>query len=119
MIEISKNLFMYTWSLRDVVRRNGLKANNRQVLILFLPHQNRIIVKVIILLITILGNYYLCDGRYTNVNGFVSSYQGYRYWLKDWPGDNLSLRCQEDLFNMKHIKARNVIERTFGLLKRH
>ncbi|XP_015087738.1 protein ALP1-like isoform X1 [Solanum pennellii] len=78
--------------LRDaVVRRNGLKV----------PH----------------GNYYLCDGGYTNGNGFLSPYRGYRYWLKDWQGDNPSPRCREELFNMKHARARNVIERTFGLLK--
>ena len=64
-----------------------------------------------------LGNYYLCDGGYTNGNGFLSPYRGYRYWLKDWQGDNPSPRCREKLFNMKHARARNVIERTFGLLK--
>ncbi|KAH0684599.1 hypothetical protein KY289_022351 [Solanum tuberosum] len=32
------------------------------------------------------GNYYLCDGGYTNGNGFLSPYRGYRYWLRDWQG---------------------------------
>ncbi|KAK4729588.1 hypothetical protein R3W88_022576 [Solanum pinnatisectum] len=43
--------------------------------------------------------------------------QGYRYWLKDWQGNNPSHRCREELFNMKHVRARNVIEREFELLK--
>ncbi|KAM3250501.1 hypothetical protein P3S67_022916 [Capsicum chacoense] len=44
--------------LRDaIVRRNGLK----------IPE----------------GNYYLCDGGYTNGKGFLSPFRGYRYWLKD------------------------------------
>ncbi|KAK4709834.1 hypothetical protein R3W88_004347 [Solanum pinnatisectum] len=63
------------------------------------------------------GNYYLCDGGYTNGNGFLSPYQGYRYWLRDWQGENPPPQCREELFNMKHARARNVIERTFGLLK--
>ncbi|KAG5574139.1 hypothetical protein H5410_063905 [Solanum commersonii] len=63
------------------------------------------------------SNYYLCDGGYTNGNGFLSPYRGYRYWLKDWQGDNPSPQCREELFNMKHASASNVIERAFGLLK--
>ncbi|XP_060170666.1 protein ANTAGONIST OF LIKE HETEROCHROMATIN PROTEIN 1-like [Lycium barbarum] len=74
-----------------VVRRNGLKVPE--------------------------GNYYLCDGGYTNGNGFLSPYRGYRYWLRDWQGDNPPPQCREELFNMKHARARNVIERAFGVLK--
>ncbi|KAK4727367.1 hypothetical protein R3W88_032284 [Solanum pinnatisectum] len=63
------------------------------------------------------GIYYLCDEGYTNGNGFLLPYRGYRYWLRDWQGENPSPQCREELFNMKHARARNVIERTFGLLK--
>ncbi|KAH0649252.1 hypothetical protein KY285_034500 [Solanum tuberosum] len=78
--------------LRDVVvRKNGLKVPQ--------------------------GNYYLCDGGNTNGNSFMFPYRGYRYWIKDWQGNNLSPRCREELFNMKHARARNVIEREFELLK--
>ncbi|KAK6781131.1 hypothetical protein RDI58_023315 [Solanum bulbocastanum] len=67
--------------LRDIiVRRNGLKVPR--------------------------GNYYLCDGEYTNGNGFLSPYRVYRYWLKDWQGDNPSPRCREELFNMKHARIK-------------
>ncbi|XP_060180692.1 protein ALP1-like [Lycium barbarum] len=78
--------------LRDVVvQRNGLKAPE--------------------------GNYYLCDGGYTNGNDFLSLYRGYRYWLRDWQGDNPPPQCREELFNMKHARAHNVIERAFGVFK--
>lgn len=63
------------------------------------------------------GNYYLCDEGYTNENGFLSPYKGYRYWLRDWQGDNPPPQCREELFNMKHARTRNVIKRAFGLLK--
>nr|XP_033515814.1 protein ALP1-like [Nicotiana tomentosiformis] len=56
-------------------------------------------------------------GGYTNGNGFLSPYRGYRYLLKDWQGDNPPPRCREELFNMKHARARNVIDRAFGILK--
>ncbi|XP_059281069.1 protein ALP1-like [Lycium ferocissimum] len=37
--------------------------------------------------------------------------------LRDWQGDNPPPQCREELFNMKHARARNVIERAFGVLK--
>ncbi|KAH0705816.1 hypothetical protein KY289_010892 [Solanum tuberosum] len=64
------------------------------------------------------GNYYLCDGGYMNGKGFLSPYRGYRYWLRDWQGENPPPRCREELFNIKYARAHNVIERAFGLLER-
>ncbi|XP_057248954.1 protein ALP1-like [Beta vulgaris subsp. vulgaris] len=61
------------------------------------------------------GNYYLVDAGYTNCEGFLAPYRGQRYHLKEW-GDRQP-ESAEEYFNMKHAKARNVIERTFGLLK--
>ncbi|KAL8556683.1 hypothetical protein ACS0TY_004218 [Phlomoides rotata] len=61
------------------------------------------------------GNYYLCDNGYPNAEGFLTPYKGVRYHLCEW----LSRRPQtpQEYFNMKHSRARNVIECTFGLLK--
>ncbi|KAL8471992.1 hypothetical protein ACS0TY_029288 [Phlomoides rotata] len=61
------------------------------------------------------GNFYLCDNAYPNCEGFLTPYKGVRYHLSEWP----SRRPQtyQKYFNMKHTRARNVIERTFGLLK--
>lgn len=57
----------------------------------------------------------MVDAGYTNCEGFLAPYRGHRYHLKEW-GDRLPISAEE-YFNMKHSKARNVIERCFGLLK--
>ncbi|XP_050124808.1 protein ALP1-like [Malus sylvestris] len=61
------------------------------------------------------GYYYLVDGGYTNGEGFLAPYRGIPYHLSEWEGRTPSNK--EEYFNMKHSKARNVIERCFGLLK--
>ncbi|KAH6836367.1 hypothetical protein C2S53_011227 [Perilla frutescens var. hirtella] len=61
------------------------------------------------------GYYYLVDAGYTNCEGFLAPYRGHNYHLKDW-GDKVP-ENPEEYFNMKHAKARNVIEKCFGLLK--
>uniref|UniRef100_A0A803KZ00 Transposase n=2 Tax=Chenopodium quinoa TaxID=63459 RepID=A0A803KZ00_CHEQI len=58
------------------------------------------------------GCYFLVDAGYTNCDGFLAPYKGHRYHLKEW-GDQVPVSAEE-YFNMKHSKARNVIERTFG-----
>ncbi|KAL0309141.1 UNVERIFIED_CONTAM: hypothetical protein Sradi_5856400 [Sesamum radiatum] len=62
------------------------------------------------------GNYYLCDG-YANADGFLTPYRGVRYHLREWDRTAGGPQNKEELFNLKHSSARNVIERTFGLLK--
>ncbi|KAL0413824.1 UNVERIFIED_CONTAM: hypothetical protein Sradi_1584100 [Sesamum radiatum] len=64
-----------------------------------------------------IGNYYLCDNGYTNGDGFLTPYRGVRYHLKEWEHGASSPQNPEELFNLRHSSARNVIERTFGLLK--
>ncbi|KAL5813509.1 hypothetical protein ACOSQ4_024150 [Xanthoceras sorbifolium] len=61
------------------------------------------------------GCYYLVDGGYTNGDGFFAPDRSIRYYLSEWEG-NIPTNLQE-YFNMKNAKARNVIERCFGLLK--
>ncbi|KAH6783242.1 hypothetical protein C2S52_008201 [Perilla frutescens var. hirtella] len=63
-----------------------------------------------------IGNYYLCDGGYTNVNGFLAPYEGVRYHLQEWDSASLVPTNPHEYFNLKHAKARYVIERSFGLL---
>ncbi|KAL0395310.1 UNVERIFIED_CONTAM: hypothetical protein Slati_4497200 [Sesamum latifolium] len=63
------------------------------------------------------GNYYLVDSGYSNGEGFLPPYRGVRYHLKEWKTGRNSPQNHEKFFNMKHASARNVIERTFGLLK--
>ncbi|GAV84391.1 LOW QUALITY PROTEIN: DDE_4 domain-containing protein, partial [Cephalotus follicularis] len=62
------------------------------------------------------GHYYQCDDGYSNAQGFLAPYRGQRYHLTEFrhgPNPN----TPEKFFNMKHSAARNVIERTIGLLK--
>ncbi|XP_074592484.1 uncharacterized protein LOC141848355 [Curcuma longa] len=61
------------------------------------------------------GCYYLVDAGYCNSNGFLAPYRGHRYHLNEWEGRHPE--TAEEFFNMKHSRARNVIERCFGLLK--
>ncbi|KAL8513578.1 hypothetical protein ACS0TY_012885 [Phlomoides rotata] len=59
------------------------------------------------------GNYYLCDNEYANSEGFLVPYKGFMYHLKEWgPSTQIPFNHQEH-FNMKHTRARNVIERAF------
>ncbi|KAL0295555.1 UNVERIFIED_CONTAM: hypothetical protein Sangu_2507200 [Sesamum angustifolium] len=64
------------------------------------------------------GNYYLWNNGYANAEGFLTLYKGVRYHLREWDRGTGGPRNKEELFNLKHSSARNVIERTFGLLKR-
>ncbi|KAG6536531.1 hypothetical protein ZIOFF_001589 [Zingiber officinale] len=61
------------------------------------------------------GCYYLVDSGYCNADGFLAPFQGQRYHLNEFHGHRP--HTAEEYFNMKHSKARNVIERCFGLLK--
>ncbi|KAL6558434.1 hypothetical protein OROMI_018784 [Orobanche minor] len=63
------------------------------------------------------GNYYLCDNGYPNGEGFLTPYKGVRYHLDGWNGSLRRPQTFQEYFNMKHTRARNVIERAFGLLK--
>ncbi|XP_057791972.1 uncharacterized protein LOC131008888 [Salvia miltiorrhiza] len=63
------------------------------------------------------GNYYLVDNGYPNCEGFLSPYKGVRYHLKEWGPGATRPQNAEELFNMRHTKARNCIERAFGIMK--
>ncbi|KAK6160194.1 hypothetical protein DH2020_003575 [Rehmannia glutinosa] len=78
--------------LRDAVSRsNGLKVPN--------------------------GNYYLCDCGYTNSPGFLAPYRVVRYHLDEWGTGRMAPQNYRELYNLRHAKARNIIERAFCLLK--
>ncbi|KAI9169272.1 hypothetical protein LWI28_009860 [Acer negundo] len=62
------------------------------------------------------GKFYLVDAGYMLRSGLLTPYRGVRYHLKEY-----SARAPEDaqeLFNHRHVALRNVIERTFGVLKK-
>ncbi|RWR86504.1 DDE_4 domain-containing protein [Cinnamomum micranthum f. kanehirae] len=62
------------------------------------------------------GKYYLVDAGYTNMKGFLSPFRNVRYWLPDFQGIVIP-RTREEHFNRLHSSLRNVIERSFGVLK--
>ncbi|XP_019108049.2 protein ALP1-like [Beta vulgaris subsp. vulgaris] len=61
------------------------------------------------------GNYYLADLGYKHCEGFLVPYRNIRY--HEWRRGNEQPNSKEELYNMKHASARNVIERAFRLLK--
>lgn len=65
----------------------------------------------------ILCNYYLCDNGYANCDGFLTPYKGVRYHLKEWGTTTEAPKNPQEIFNMRHTRARNVIERAFAVLK--
>ncbi|KAB2606825.1 hypothetical protein D8674_006542 [Pyrus ussuriensis x Pyrus communis] len=60
-------------------------------------------------------HYFLVDAGYTNGPGFLAPYRGTRYHLKEWVGNRRPENYKE-LYNLRHSRARNVIERAFGLI---
>ncbi|XP_028180268.1 protein ALP1-like [Glycine soja] len=62
------------------------------------------------------GKYFLVDAGYTNGPGFLAPYRGTRYHLNEWIGN--TPQNYKELFNLRHASARNVIERSFGVLKK-
>ena len=57
----------------------------------------------------------MVDGGYTNCEGFLAPYKEQQYHLKEWTYKQPQIA--EEYYNMKHARARNIIERCFGLLK--
>ncbi|KAK8913806.1 hypothetical protein KSP39_PZI024470 [Platanthera zijinensis] len=65
-----------------------------------------------------LGKYYLVDAGYTNGPGYLAPYRSTRYHLKEWAAQGNNPTNYKELFNLRHSKEWNVIEWTFGLLKK-
>ncbi|XP_057770707.1 uncharacterized protein LOC130990497 [Salvia miltiorrhiza] len=63
------------------------------------------------------GNFYLVDNGYANCEGFLAPYKGVRYHLKEWGPVGARPQNSQELFNLRHAKARNTIERLFGVMK--
>lgn len=70
-----------------------------------------------LMFVVCVGHYYLCDNGYANSDGFLTPYKGVRYHLKEWGPACERPQNPRELFNMKHTRARNVIERAFAVFK--
>ncbi|KAF5932293.1 hypothetical protein HYC85_028464 [Camellia sinensis] len=62
------------------------------------------------------GKYYLVDAGFTNMPGFLAPFRSQRYHLQEFRDRHYS--GPKELFNHRHSSLRNVIERTFGVLKK-
>eukprot|EP00268_Persea_americana_P054307 TRINITY_DN620_c0_g1_i1.p1 TRINITY_DN620_c0_g1~~TRINITY_DN620_c0_g1_i1.p1 ORF type:complete len:161 (-),score=16.88 TRINITY_DN620_c0_g1_i1:862-1344(-) len=62
------------------------------------------------------GKDYVVDAGFTNMRGFLALYRNVRYWLSDFRGGGHP-RDRKEQFNYVHSSLRNVIERSFGVLK--
>jgi hypothetical protein len=62
------------------------------------------------------GKYYLVDLGYSNKKGYLAPYKGQRYHVSEWQHGRTPVGLKE-VFNHAHSSLRNVIERTFGVLK--
>ena len=56
------------------------------------------------------GKYYAVDAAYRNMPGFMAPFRGARGTPHE--------RAAKALFNRRHASVRNIIERTFGVLKK-
>ena len=63
------------------------------------------------------GKYYLVDAGYANTPKFLAPYRGIRYHVKEQGLANERPRNYKELFNLRHAKLRNHIERIIGILK--
>jgi DDE superfamily endonuclease len=64
------------------------------------------------------GKYVLGDAGFPNCDYCLTPYRGVRYHLKEWEKANKRPRNAKELFNLRHAKLRNVIERIFGVMKK-
>ena len=58
--------------------------------------------------------YYLVDAGYTNGPEFLAPFRSTRYHLKEWASSQQQPKTFKELYNLRHSRARNVVERTFG-----
>lgn len=63
------------------------------------------------------GKYYLADSGYSNSDLTLTPYPKVRYHLREYARGIQKPQNGKELFNLRHASLRNVIERTFGVLK--
>ena len=64
------------------------------------------------------GRYYLADAGYAASSGLLlTPFKKVRYHLKEWDTVGQKPKNKEELYNLRHASARNVVERTFGVFK--
>jgi hypothetical protein len=64
------------------------------------------------------GKYWLGDAGYPNTDTILVLYRGTRYHLKETRLAGKKPENTKELFNLRHVSLRNVVERIFGVVKR-
>ena len=65
------------------------------------------------------GKFFLGDGGYDLASTCLTPFRGVRYHLKEFQAGNAGgPRNAKELFNLKHSSLRNVVERSFGVVKK-
>jgi len=64
----------------------------------------------------VIGKYYLVDSGYANRPGYLAPYKGTKYHLQEYR-EAPEPQGKTEIFNYAHSSLRNVIERSFGVLK--
>lgn len=67
------------------------------------------------------GRIWLADAGYSKKDGYggllLAPYIRTRYHLQEWRRGNQRPQNKEELFNLRHAKLRNVVERVYGVFK--
>jgi hypothetical protein len=63
-------------------------------------------------------HYVIADAGYALQPQVLTPYRGVRYHLKEWAAESGRPKTAKELYNLRHAKARNVVERVNGMLKR-
>jgi hypothetical protein len=64
------------------------------------------------------GKYYLADAGFGMSPGMLIPFRGVRYHLREWALGKEKPQNRNELYNLRHAGARNIIERVFGVMKR-
>ncbi|EME87865.1 uncharacterized protein MYCFIDRAFT_128450, partial [Pseudocercospora fijiensis CIRAD86] len=67
---------------------------------------------------TLEGRYYLADASYLNSAPYIVLYRGVRYYLREQYLAAMRPADYKELFNLRYSSLRNVVERTFSIIKR-
>ena len=104
----------------DALEKFGDKFPHPPVGMYGLLHFFIVFVIVFVMLLTLVlccvDKFYLVDSGYPNRPGFLAPYRGTKYHVPEWR-EGPAPRGKKELFNYTHSSLKNVIERSFGVLK--
>ena len=104
----------------DALEKFGDKFPHPPVGMYGLLHFFIVFVIVFVMLLTqvlcCVDKFYLVDSGYPNRLGFLAPYRGTKYHVPEWR-EGPAPRGKKELFNYTPSSLRNVIERSFGVLK--